>query len=38
LLTDPPGARAMGEKGMAWVDQEWRWDLVARRLQEILAG
>ena len=38
LLTDPVGARAMGEKGMAWVDQEWRWDLVARRLQEILAG
>jgi len=38
LLTDPAGARAMGEKGMAWVDQEWRWDLVARRLQEILAG
>jgi len=38
LLTDPAGARAMGEKGLAWVDQEWRWDLVARRLQEILAG
>jgi phosphatidyl-myo-inositol dimannoside synthase len=38
LLTDPVGARAMGEKGLAWVDQEWRWDLVARRLQEILAG
>jgi phosphatidylinositol alpha-1,6-mannosyltransferase len=38
LLTDPVGARAMGEKGMAWVDQEWRWDLVARRLQEILVG
>jgi len=38
LLTDLVGARAMGEKGLAWVDQEWRWDLVARRLQEILAG
>ncbi len=38
LLTDPAGARAMGEKGLAWVDQEWRWDLVARRLQEILSG
>jgi phosphatidylinositol alpha-1,6-mannosyltransferase len=38
LLTDPVGARAMGEKGLAWVDQEWRWDLVARRLQEILGG
>jgi phosphatidyl-myo-inositol dimannoside synthase len=38
LLTDPVGARAMGEKGLAWVDQEWRWDLVARRLREILGG
>ena len=38
LLTDPAGARAMGEKGMAWIDQEWRWDLVAQRLQQILAG
>lgn len=38
LLGDPAGARAMGEKGMAWVDQEWRWDLVARRLEDILAG
>ena len=38
LLTDPVGARAMGEKGLAWVDQEWRWDLVARRLEEILGG
>jgi phosphatidylinositol alpha-1,6-mannosyltransferase len=38
LLTDQPGARAMGEKGLAWVDQEWRWGLVARRLQEILSG
>jgi phosphatidyl-myo-inositol dimannoside synthase len=38
LLTGPAGARAMGEKGMAWVDQEWRWDLVSQRLQRILAG
>jgi phosphatidyl-myo-inositol dimannoside synthase len=38
LLADPAGARAMGEKGMAWVDQEWRWDLVAHRLEQILAG
>ena len=33
LLADPAGARAMGEKGLAWVDREWRWDLVARRLR-----
>ena len=38
LLKDPGKARAMGEKGLAWVDREWRWDLVAQRLEQILAG
>ena len=38
LLADPAGAAAMGEKGMAWIDQEWRWELVADRLRQILAG
>jgi phosphatidylinositol alpha-1,6-mannosyltransferase len=38
LLADPAGAAAMGEKGMAWIDREWRWELVAERLQQILAG
>ena len=38
LLTDPAAARAMGEKGLAWVDREWRWELVASRLEQILAG
>jgi phosphatidyl-myo-inositol dimannoside synthase len=38
LLADPAHARAMGEKGLAWVDREWRWDLVAQRLEQILAG
>ena len=38
LLADPAGARAMGEKGAAWVDREWRWELVAERLRRILAG
>jgi len=38
LLADPAGAAAMGEKGVAWVDREWRWNLVAERLQQILAG
>jgi phosphatidylinositol alpha-1,6-mannosyltransferase len=38
LLADPAAAAAMGEKGMAWVQREWRWDLVAARLQRILAG
>ena len=38
LLADPAGAAAMGEKGAAWVDREWRWDLVAARLWQVLAG
>jgi phosphatidylinositol alpha-1,6-mannosyltransferase len=38
LLADPAAANAMGEKGMAWVHQEWRWDVIARRFTEILAG
>ena len=33
LLADPAGRRAMGEKGLAWVDREWRWDLVPARLR-----
>jgi phosphatidylinositol alpha-1,6-mannosyltransferase len=38
LVTDPDRARAMGEKGLAWVQQEWRWDLVAARLAQVLHG
>jgi phosphatidylinositol alpha-1,6-mannosyltransferase len=38
LLADPAGAAAMGEKGAAWVDREWRWDLVAQRLWQVLSG
>jgi phosphatidyl-myo-inositol dimannoside synthase len=38
LLADPAGAVAMGEKGLAWVDREWRWELVAERFQQIVAG
>jgi len=38
LLADPARATAMGEKGQAWIDREWTWDLVARRLQHILRG
>jgi phosphatidyl-myo-inositol dimannoside synthase len=37
LLTDPAKARAMGEKGLAWVDREWRWELAGARLSAILA-
>ncbi len=36
LLSDPGAAATMGEKGLAWVDQEWRWDLVSARLAGIL--
>jgi phosphatidyl-myo-inositol dimannoside synthase len=38
LLADPAGAAAMGDKGQAWVDREWTWNLVAERLEHILAG
>ncbi len=38
LLADPVAARAMGEKGLAWVDQEWRWEVAAARLPPLLAG
>src|SRR5260221_5315816 len=38
LLADPAGAAAMGEKGAAWGDREWRWDLVSARLLQILVG
>jgi phosphatidyl-myo-inositol dimannoside synthase len=37
LLSDPAGAAAMGEKGRAWIDREWTWDLVAERLKALLA-
>jgi phosphatidyl-myo-inositol dimannoside synthase len=37
LLGDPGRARAMGEKGLAWVDREWRWELAAARLTSILS-
>jgi phosphatidyl-myo-inositol dimannoside synthase len=36
LLKDPGKARAMGEKGLAWADREWRWELAAARLMAIL--
>ena len=33
----PAKAKAMGEKGLAWVDREWREELPAARLAAILA-
>jgi phosphatidylinositol alpha-1,6-mannosyltransferase len=38
LLTDPAAARAMGEKGRAWVEREWRWEVIAARLHRLLHG
>ncbi|PZS32165.1 MAG: alpha-(1-2)-phosphatidylinositol mannosyltransferase [Pseudonocardiales bacterium] len=36
LLADPALARAMGDKGRAWVERDWRWDMVAERLAGLL--
>lgn len=38
LLADPRRAREMGEKGRSWVEREWRWEIQAQRLGELLAG
>lgn len=38
LLLDPQRAREMGEHGRAWVQQEWRWDVLAARLRSLLTG
>jgi phosphatidyl-myo-inositol dimannoside synthase len=38
LLSDQGKARAMGEKGLAWVEREWRWELAAARLTALLHG
>jgi phosphatidyl-myo-inositol dimannoside synthase len=37
LLHDPAKAKAMGEKGLAWVDREWREELPAARLAALLS-
>jgi phosphatidyl-myo-inositol dimannoside synthase len=36
LLSDPPVARAMGEKGRAWVGRAWSWDQCAARLRALI--
>jgi phosphatidylinositol alpha-1,6-mannosyltransferase len=36
LLSDPATARAMGEKGRAWVERDWSWALTAARLRALL--
>ena len=37
LLSDPVTARAMGEKGRAWVERDWSWELTAARLRALLS-
>lgn len=36
LLGDAELRRRMGERGRAWVEEKWRWDLLAERLKELL--
>ncbi len=36
LLSEPERAAAMGRAGRAWVEAEWDWDLLARRLSGLL--
>ncbi|MFJ4683284.1 glycosyltransferase family 4 protein [Streptomyces sp. NPDC088789] len=36
LLEDPALRRRMGERGRQWVEEKWRWDLLAGRLEELL--
>jgi phosphatidylinositol alpha-1,6-mannosyltransferase len=38
LLADPAAARVMGAAGRAWVEEAWRWDVLAARLRGLLAG
>ncbi|MEV6844543.1 glycosyltransferase family 4 protein [Actinoplanes sp. NPDC051411] len=38
LLTDEARAKAMGEAGRAWVEEEWQWPTQAARLEALLAG
>ncbi|MFF0432608.1 glycosyltransferase family 4 protein [Streptomyces sp. NPDC004327] len=36
LLLDPELRARMGERGRQWVEERWRWDLLAERLRELL--
>jgi phosphatidylinositol alpha-1,6-mannosyltransferase len=38
LLADPARAAEMGAAGRAWVESEWRWDVLAARLRTLLEG
>ncbi len=36
LLQDPDGARAMGDKGRAWIERDWTWDQATARLRALI--
>jgi phosphatidylinositol alpha-1,6-mannosyltransferase len=36
LLQDTGAARAMGDKGRAWIEREWTWDRAADRLRALI--
>ncbi|WP_210587336.1 glycosyltransferase family 4 protein [Streptomyces sp. GESEQ-35] len=36
LLADADLRRRMGERGREWVEEKWRWDLLAEKLQTLL--
>ncbi|MFD5223229.1 glycosyltransferase family 4 protein [Streptomyces tendae] len=36
LLADPELRRRMGERGGTWVEEKWRWDLLAEHLKALL--
>ena len=36
LLQDAPLRERMGSRGRQWVEERWRWDLLASRLRELL--
>ena len=38
LLADPERAAQMGARGREWVMSQWRWDTLAARLADLLAG
>lgn len=38
LLRDPQLRHRMGSAGRAWVERDWRWDVVAARLTDLLQG
>ena len=38
LLADPDRAAAMGAAGRDWVTDQWRWDVLAARMSELIRG